>query len=344
MGAHSTNRDAHYGGSEIGLMIYPGVQWAAVYGLTDLVLTANRVMMTDGFELEPICVSHWSIEGAGALPIRTYQSFDHDAGSVAALVVPPTLEAPPSSQLAAPYLDWLRQKHSAGTVLSSVCAGTFLLAQTGLLDGRAATTHWMHAKAFRNRFPKVRLDVEQLLLDEGDVLTAGGVMAWTDLGLRLVERLRGTAVMIETARALLIDPPGRQQRFYSRFMPPMDHGDRAVLKAQKILMEKHGKDVSLPDLVTRSGLEERTFLRRFRAATGFTTTRYAQGLRIARAQELLQRMEASVDQIAWEVGYADPASFRKTFTRIIGLSPSAYRRRLSGRRDDAKVQRKSGSA
>jgi transcriptional regulator GlxA family with amidase domain len=99
------------------------------------------------------------------------------------------------------------------------------------------------------------------------------------------------------------------------------------------LREDHGKELSLPTLAAHAGLEERTFLRRFRAATGLTTTQYAQRLRIARAQELLQLEASSIDQVAWEVGYGDPASFRKIFTRIVGLSPSAYRRRLSGRGD-----------
>lgn len=339
MGAHPTNGSDKAVRAEVGLLLYPGVQLAAVHGLTDLFLTANRMILDDDLDLPPIRVSHWRIEDSNTVPVRVYESFDDTPGPLAALTIPPTLVAPPSPELAAPYLDWLRREHGAGVTLSSVCAGTFLLAETGLLDGRAATTHWMHAEAFRARFPKVRLEVEQLLSDDGDMLTAGGVMAWTDLGLRLVERLRGPATMIATARALLIDPPGRQQRFYSKFLPPINHDDKAVLKAQRLLQETHGKNVSLAALLEQAGLEERTLLRRFRAATGLTTTGYAQALRIARAQELLQLRDDSVDQIAWEVGYADPASFRKTFTRITGLSPSAYRRRLSARGGDAPVQR-----
>jgi transcriptional regulator GlxA family with amidase domain len=330
MGAQST-KPARKAAAEVGLLLYPGVQLAAVHGLTDLFLTANRVLRDDGIAQDPIEVSHWRIEAPGTAPARVYASCETAPGPLAALAIPPTLEAPPSAELAETYRDWLRGEHARGVAISSVCAGTFLLAGAGLLDGRRATTHWMHAEAFRVRFPRVRLEVEHLLADEGDVLTAGGVMAWTDLGLRLVERLRGGAAMIGTARALLIDPPGRQQRFYSKFVPPMDHGDTAILKAQLLLQEDHGREPSLAALTDHVGLEERTFLRRFRAATGLTMTGYAQALRVARAQELLQLTDGSADQIAWEVGYADPASFRKAFTRLIGLSPSAYRRRLSGR-------------
>lgn len=317
--------------NEIGLVIYPGVQMAAIHGLTDLFLTANRMMEVDGVDEPPIRVSHWETAQGMAQPERVFASMRNPLGPLFALVIPPRLGEPPSPELAAPFVDWLRQQHADGITLSSVCAGTFLLAETGLLAGRIATTHWMHADTFRHRFPAVRLEVDQLLTDEGDMLTAGGVMAWTDLGLRLVEHMRGGAAMIATARALLIDPPGRQQRFYSRFQPSLDHDDQPVIRAQALLRDHAGKDLTLAALAECAGLEERTFLRRFRAATGLTTTQYAQKLRIAQAQELLQMKADSIDQIAWEVGYADPASFRKIFTRITGLSPSAYRRRLSAK-------------
>lgn len=331
MGARTTKggEDAKGPADEVGLILYPGVQLAGIYGLSDLLLTANRVMAQEAPSQPPIRISHWTLEKD--ILTRNFASFTEPPGRLFALVLAPTLGDPPSPTLAAPYLGWLQAQYRAGVILTSVCAGTFLLAETGLLDGRAATTHWMHADAFRQRFPQIRLEVERMLADEGDVITAGGLMAWTDLGLRLVERLRGTAIMISTARAMLIDPPGREQRFYSKFMPQLAHGDKAILHAQLALRQDHGKEISLPALANAAGLEQRTFLRRFRAATGFTATQYAQRLRIARAQELLQQRDGSVDQIAWEVGYADPASFRKIFTRITGLSPSAYRRRLSGR-------------
>lgn len=123
-------------------------------------------------------------------------------------------------------------------------------------------------------------------------------MACTDLGLRLVERLCGSAVMIATARALLIDPPGCQQRFYSRFIPPFGHGDAPVAEAKALVGECHDRDISVAARADHAGLEERTFQRRFRASTGLTTTHYAERLRIARAQELLQMSGRSIEQVA----------------------------------------------
>lgn len=128
---------------------------------------------------------------------------------------------------------------------------------------------------------------------------------------------------------LLVDPPGREQRYYSVFSPRLTHGDAAVLKVQHWLQATQAKEVALPTLAAQAGLEERTLLRRFQKATGMTTTEYCQHLRVGRARELLQFGNAPIDRVAWDVGYSDPGAFRKVFTRIVGLSPSEYRRRFT---------------
>ena len=138
--------------------------------------------------------------------------------------------------------------------------------------------------------------------------------------------------MVETARMLLIDPPGREQRYYSVFSPRLTHGDEAVLEVQHWLRATGAKEAALSTLAALARLEERTFLRRFRTATGMTTTEYCQRLRVGNARERLQSGRASIERIAWEVGYSDPGAFRKVFTRIVGLSPGEYRRRFGAGR------------
>lgn len=213
-------------------------------------------------------------------------------------------------------------------MLASVCAGAFLLGETGLLAGRAVTTHWTYAQALQDRFPDARVDTDRLMIDGGDIISAGGLMSWTDLGLMLVARFLGPVVMAETARMLLVDPPGREQRYYSGFVPRLTHGDAAILKAQHTLQASEGKEARLAVLATEAGLEPRTFLRRFQKATGLTATDYAQRLRVAKAQELLQFGQQPIERIAWEVGYSDPGAFRKVFLRIVGLPPGEYRQRF----------------
>lgn len=244
------------------------------------------------------------------------------------LILPPSLEAPITPEAAAPFASWLRERHAEGSVIASICAGAFLLGETGLLAGRAVTTHWGYAADFQARYPDAKVDSDRLIIDSGDIISAGGLMAWTDLGLILVSRLFGPVVMAETARTLLIDMPGREQRYYSGFVPRLTHGDTAILKAQHRLQASEGKEASLSVLAAETGLEPRTFLRRFQKATGFTSTDYAQRLRVAKAQELLQFGQLPIETIAWEVGYSDVGAFRKVFMRIVGLTPGDYRQRF----------------
>ena len=316
---------------ELGLLLYPGVQLATVHGLTDLFEIAGRLTGTaEDAERPRLRVSHWRLEEGEAAPRRVYDSLSAASGSPSVLILPPSLAEPITPEAAAPYREWLRRQHQSGVRLASICAGAFLLAETGLLDGRTATTHWLYVERFNARFPAVRLDADQLLIDGEDLVTAGGLMAWTDLGLRLVDRYLGAKRMLDTARILVIDPPGRQQRYYSAFSPRLSHGDSAVLAVQEWLQETGAQDIALATLAQRAGLEQRTFLRRFRQATGMTTTAYCQQLRVGRARELLQASRLPLERVAWEVGYSDPGAFRKVFTRVVGLSPGDYRRRFGG--------------
>lgn len=314
---------------EIGILIYPQAQQAAVLGLTDLFAFAQRAATErrapGATELR---ITHWQVQSSGQAPVRVQDTRPGPGGVPKVVVLPPSLQEPISLEAAAPYMEWLRDQHSRGATLASVCAGAFLLAETGLLHNRTITTHWRYGDRFLARFPGVRLDIDQLIIDGDDILTAGGAMAWIDLGLRLVDRYLGAAVMIDTAQMLLVDPPGRQQRFYSAFAPRLAHGDSAVLEVQQWLQETGAKEVSLAALARRAGMEKRTFLRRFQKATGMTTTQYSQRLRVGRAREMLQSTRLPIDRIAWDVGYADPGAFRKIFARVVGLTPGEYRRRF----------------
>jgi transcriptional regulator GlxA family with amidase domain len=146
---------------------------------------------------------------------------------------------------------------------------------------------------------------------------------------RLVDRLLGPTVMLDTAKFFLIDSAGREQKHFARFMPRMTHGDEPILKAQHWLAARETKSVSVRDMAAQVGMEERTFQRRFKAATAMTPIEYVQHLRIAKAREHLEFTRRTVDQIAWSVGYEDAAAFRKLFHRLVGLSPGDYRARFA---------------
>ncbi len=314
---------------EIGLVLYPGVQSAAVLGLTDLFSVANQAASKqDDRQARRLRISHWQPAEAQGTIERVFDSASQPRDQLTALVAPPSLAGPIPADAAAPLLPWLREQHQRGVLLCSVCAGAFLLAETGLLDSRQATTHWAYENDFRARYPKVRLNTDRLVIDDGDIITAGGAMAWTDLGLRLVERCLGASVMLDTARLLLIDPPGREQCYYSAFAPNLKHGDSTVLKVQHWLHASDKRKIALAELAELAGLEERTLLRRFKKATGLTTGEYVQRMRVNRAKEMLQTTILPVDRIAWDVGYSDTSTFRKLFQKLVGLPPGEYRARF----------------
>jgi transcriptional regulator GlxA family with amidase domain len=147
--------------------------------------------------------------------------------------------------------------------------------------------------------------------------------------LRLTERFLGPAVMHDTAHYMNVDPPGRQQRFYSGFEPRTKHGDAAILKAQQWLSVQRDRAVTVADIAQHAGLEPRTFLRRFVQATGMKPTEYQQRLRVSRAREMLEFSRSSIDLIAESVGYNDVRGFRRVFHNVVGLTPSEYRRRFN---------------
>jgi transcriptional regulator GlxA family with amidase domain len=311
---------------EAGLMLYPGCQAAMVLGMTDLLQVASDISVSDGGE--PLRITHWSCDESGAMT-RCHDTYPGDDRRPDIVIVPGRLAGPLIGDDAAPFAAWLVEQHAKGATLAAICGGTFLVAESGLLSGRAVTTHWLYADAFSKRFPDVQLDVDRIVVDDGEIITAGGLMAWTDLGIRLVDRIFGPAVTVKASRYFLIDTAGREQQHYRTFTPRFTHSDEAIVKVQRWLQRTNARAITVGDMAKHARLEERTFLRRFKTATGMKPIEYAQRLRIDKARELLQFTRRPVDQIAYTVGYEDAAAFRRLFHRHIGLAPGDYRRRFA---------------
>lgn len=314
----------------IAILEYPGVLRSAVFGFEELFRLANGVAgeKRPAVEFFPMIVKPDVIRprargGAGGRAMPPFQ----------VVILPPSLGSDlcetPDRVLGA----WLVEQHEAGAVLCSVCAGAFLLAETGLLRNRRATTHWGLAASFAQRFPETRLDTDQILIDEGDLMTAGGLMAWIDLGLEIVARWAGAETMRDLARRLVIDSGRREQRYYQRFSPRLDHRDNVILQAQRHLQSHFDEEVPMAALAREGCLSERMFLRRFVRATGLKPVEYRQRLRIQKACELIEETDDSFEKIAGKVGYTEQSAFRKIFIRICGLTPREFRRRFASHRD-----------
>ena len=226
---------------------------------------------------------------------------------------------------------WIRQQHRNGATLCSACAGAFWLGHAGVLDGRPVTTHWALEPEFRATFPDAQLHPEHLLIDDHDVVTAGGVMAWIDLGLYLVKRWHGPETVTRTCRQMLIDPQGREQRNYRSFRPDLTHKDDAIRTLQRWMEGNIAADLTIHALARRAALSDRSLQRRFTKATGLSVSRYIQELRIEKARGLLERTTMPISEICWKVGYEDLSAFSRLFKTISGLSAGDYRKRFSVR-------------
>ena len=225
-------------------------------------------------------------------------------------------------------VSWVRSRNQQGTIICAVCAGVFLAAQTGLLGGRMATTHWNLSEEFQERYPDVILKKERMIVDEGDIITAGGVTAFIDLSLYMAGRFGSLELSSALSRMLLIDPARRLQTPYFEYRFNTSHQDESILKAQHWMKENMASPLTVSMLAHKAGLGERTFARRFKKATGDSPLEYLQYLRIGKARTLLEATDEPVEAITYRTGYEDASSFRRLFKRATGLSPTAYRKKF----------------
>ncbi|MFZ3592483.1 GlxA family transcriptional regulator [Streptomyces sp. BH104] len=326
---------------EVGLLEYADCQVSAIHGLRDIFRVASEYAVESADPPSVIRVSTWSVSATDDGPVMVCTSDTHPElpHRLSHVIIPPSLVVPELMTSVGELTDWLVGLRSEGTTLCAVCAGVFVLAATHLLDARDVTTHWAFAEELARRHPKVRVDASRMVIDDVDIVTAAGILAWVDLGLTLVDRMLGPSVMLHTARFVLADPPRRRQSLYQEFTPRLQHGDTDIREVQARLHACLHEPHSVEHLAQRAAMHPRTFQRRFKEATGLTATEYIQAARIAKARESLELTNDPVAQISRSVGYLDVSNFRRLFQRATGVTPSEYRRRFgiaarAGREED----------
>lgn len=223
---------------------------------------------------------------------------------------------------------WLQRQHAQGAYVAGVCMGAAHLAEAGLLDGRVATTHWALAADFERRYPKVRWRPELMVTEDERVLCSGGVCASMDVSLYLVEKFCGHEVAVQCAKALLLNMPRLDQTGYAVLPLSPPHADAKVREAEAFLQQNYRDDLSTEQLAERAGMGARTFVRRFKAATGRMPGAYLQAVRVELAKAMLERDKAAIQQVSSAVGYDDAAFFRALFKREVGMTPNDYRARF----------------
>lgn len=225
-------------------------------------------------------------------------------------------------------LPWLRAAYERGTRVGSVCRGVGFVAETGLLDGRRATTHWAMADLFRQRYPKVLWQPEHFVTEDGGLFCCGGVYASIDLSLYLVEKFCGHEIALQCAKSLLVSLPRSLQSGYGMVPLSRPHSDARIKQAEAHLQRCFDQDVSIEQVAEQLAMSPRNLLRRFKAATGHLPGEYLQLLRVYAARDQLERERVSVEEVASTVGYEDVAFFRSVFKRHTGMTPTAYRARF----------------
>jgi transcriptional regulator GlxA family with amidase domain len=228
----------------------------------------------------------------------------------------------------AEVVPWLERWHKRGAAIASVCSGVGLVAASGLLDDKRATTHWSLAERFRAKYPKVRWMPELMVTEDHNFYCGGGVHASLDLSLYLVERFCGHEIAVQSAKAMLIETPRAWQSGYAIVHLKTEHSDGTISAAQEWFHQNFNKDFPLEQPAKSLGMSLRNFVRRFKQATGDTPLIYLQKLRIAAAKRLLEGGHRSMQEISDAVGYQDLAFFREVFQRHTGVSPGAYRQRF----------------
>jgi transcriptional regulator GlxA family with amidase domain len=224
------------------------------------------------------------------------------------------------------WASWIARWHAAGARIASSCTGAFLVADSGVLRGRPATTHWLFADELQRRYPNIDVKADRLIIDNGDVITSGGATAFLNLVLYLVERFAGHERANLAAKVLLVDGHRPSQLPYVAALPGRFHNDLVVHEIQQHIDWHLDEPLLISKLAEQFGLSSRTLSRRFTDATGRGPQAYLQHARVQHAKRLLETTSDPIEEVRRLAGYNDPAAFRRAFKQTTGLSPSEYRK------------------
>lgn len=327
----------------VAILALPEATASVVYGMLDLFCSAGRdwKLITDGEPGAPVVEAHIVAQRAeafevsnGALvrPHGTLSSQPYD------IVCVPELSIAPNSELGDRFereVAWLLAQHAAGAIIATACSGAVLLAESGLLEGMDATTHWAYCDVLEQRYPSIRVHRDRALVAAGAgqrLVMAGGGTTWLDLSLYLLSRIVDLETAMQVAKMNLIDWHAVGQGPYARLVRTRQVDDPVIAKCQSWIAERSTVQAPVASMIRVSGLPERTFKRRFRKAAGMTPLEYVHAIRLEEAKQLLETTDETLDKLAERVGYEDATFFSRLFRRAVGLTPAQYRRRFGALR------------
>jgi transcriptional regulator GlxA family with amidase domain len=222
-------------------------------------------------------------------------------------------------------IDWIEQQYTNGAEVASICTGAFLLASSGLLDGKSCSTHWSAADQLKQLFPNVKVKADQLITDEDGIYTNGGAYSFLNLIIYLVEKYFDRQTAIFCSKVFQIEMDRQSQSHFTIFTGQKLHSDEVIKNAQAFIESKPHEKISVENLSSRFAVGRRNFDRRFIKATGNTPVEYAQRVKMEAAKKAFETTRKTVNEVMYEVGYADAKAFREMFRKITGVSPLVYR-------------------
>lgn len=247
------------------------------------------------------------------------------------LIIIPAVDGDPlqAVEINKDFIPWIKQHYNQGAEVASLCMGAFILASTGLVDGKKCATHWLAENQFRSAFPQVNLIAEKIVTDEDGIYSSGGAYSYLNLVLYLIEKYvnRETAVLCAKVFALEIDR--ESQSAFMMFTGIKEHGDEPIREAQMFIESHYQEKITVDQLASMFALGRRNLERRFKKATANTVVEYIQRVKIEAAKMSLEKSSENVNEVMYKVGYNDSKAFRTTFKKITGLSPLEYRNRYN---------------
>ncbi len=226
-------------------------------------------------------------------------------------------------------IDWLEKQYKNGAAIATICTGAFMLASSGLLDGKSCSTHWSVEANFRQMFPKVNLQTDKLITDEKGIYTNGGAYSFLNLMIYLIEKYYDRQTAIYCSKVFQIEMDRNNQSVFSIFTGQKHHDDEVVQQAQAFIENNLEEKYSMEYLSGKFALGRRNFDRRFIKATGNTPIEYLQRVKVETAKKTLETSRKTINEVMYEVGYSDVKSFREVFRKITGMSPLEYRSRFN---------------
>lgn len=223
------------------------------------------------------------------------------------------------------FLPFIKKHYNQGAEVASLCLGAFILASTGLLDGKKCATHWMAANDFRKRFPQVELIADKIITDESGIYSSGGAYSYLNLILYLIEKFASRELSILCAKVFAIEIERGSQSPFMVFNGQKEHEDQPIIKAQEYIEQNFQEKITVDELASKLSLGRRNLERRFKKATSNTVVEYIQRVKIEAVKKSLETGRKTINELMYEVGYSDTKAFRSTFRKITGLSPVEYR-------------------